>query len=64
LENQIILSFGNNKTKGPKQDSKNQLSTPNDLCLMQENLSFINNYKNSHIFYTYRKKFSCFHCCS
>ena len=28
LESQIILIFGSNKTKGPKQDSKNRLRSP------------------------------------
>jgi hypothetical protein len=28
LESQLIWSFGNNKTKGPKQDSQNQLRSP------------------------------------
>jgi hypothetical protein len=28
LESQIIQSIGGNKTKGPKQDSQNQLRSP------------------------------------
>jgi hypothetical protein len=28
LESQIILSFGSNKIKGPKQDSQNWLKSP------------------------------------
>jgi hypothetical protein len=28
LQNQIIQSFGSNKTKGPKQDSQNRQRTP------------------------------------
>jgi hypothetical protein len=28
LESQTIQSFGNNKTKGPKQDSQNRLRSP------------------------------------
>jgi hypothetical protein len=28
LESQIILNFGSNKTKGPKQDRQNWLNSP------------------------------------